>query len=231
MQPPPPFLLPPDDWRARLRGLLAGAGRQGRALAAVVLAALALAAVIWVRATPRTEPAELPGDPAGLPRLTAGPTAGTGPDAAPRPAAAPGRLLVHVAGRVLRPGLVELAAGSRVADAVAAAGGASRGADLDRLNLARRLTDGEQILVAARGQPSAAAAPQSAGQPTPAGPIDLNTATPEQLETLPGVGEVTAGRIVAYRTAHPFSSVAELRQVDGIGERRFELLKDLVTVG
>jgi competence protein ComEA len=247
MPPGPPFVLPPERWPDRLRGLLAGLGLQGRALALVALAALALAGVVWLRAAPRALPADPPGGTAGLPRLTSGPptsaAGGTAAGAGPAPATgaggpagvagAPGATLaVHVAGRVRRPGLRDLPGGSRVADAIEAAGGAAPGADLDRLNLARRLTDGEQVLVPARGEPLPAGA--AAGEGTggaPAGPVDLNTATAEQLETLPGVGEVTAERIIAYRTRHPFRSVADLRQVEGIGERRMELLADLVTVG
>src|SRR5215212_2748778 len=100
----------------------------------------------------------------------------------------------------------------------------------DAVNLARKLTDGEQVLIPGPGDrpplpPDAGAAPG-----TPTAPLDLNTATVEQLDTLPGVGEVTAGRIVAYRTAHPFTTVDELLEVPGIGQRRFEQLKDLVTV-
>jgi competence protein ComEA len=99
---------------------------------------------------------------------------------------------VHVAGRVRRPGMVRLAAGSRVQDAIRAAGGAAAGADLDAVNLARKLVDGEQVRVPARGEPAAAAAAGvagpggAAGAGTPAAPLDLNTATVEQLDTLPG---------------------------------------------
>jgi competence protein ComEA len=255
MPPGPPFVLPPERWPDRLRGLLAGLGLQGRALALVALAALSLAGVVWLRAAPRPEPFDPPGGTAGLPRLTSGPPAsaagGAEGAAGPAPAAGPvgatgaggpsgvagapgAALAVHVAGRVRRPGLRDLPAGSRVADAIEAAGGAAPGADLDRLNLARRLTDGEQVLVPARGEPLPAGAADpaaGAGGGAPAGPVDLNTATAEQLEALPGVGEVTAERIIAYRTRHPFRSVADLRQVEGIGERRMELLADLVTVG
>jgi len=214
--------MPPDGVRARLGALLAGAGRQRTAVAVLALAAVLAAGAVWARAAPR------PGAPADGP----GPAtaAQTLPRAARDPAATTGRVAVHVAGRVRRPGLVRLPAGSRVLDAVRAAGGTTPGADLDAVNLARKLVDGEQVRIPARGQ---AAAPPPAGVPgaQAAGPLDLNTATAEQLDTLPGVGEVTAGRIVAYRTAHPFTSVDELLEVPGIGQRRFEQLKDLVTVG
>jgi competence protein ComEA len=107
------------------------------------------------------------------------------------------------------------------------------GADLDAVNLARKLTDGEQIRVPAPGDPAppadAATAPGGPGT-NPSAPLDLNTATLEQLDTLPGVGEVTANRIITYRSAHPFTTVDELLEVPGIGQRRFDQLKELVTV-
>ncbi|HKF00606.1 MAG TPA: ComEA family DNA-binding protein [Actinomycetes bacterium] len=229
MHPQPPFVQPRDGWRGRLDVTLAALGRHARLTALAVLATTALAWLVWTRATPRPEPDGLP----------PGPAASTGPAVARDPApggepagGARARLAVHVAGRVRRGGLITLPAGSRVADALAAAGGAAPGADLDRLNLARHLTDGEQVLVPTRGAPAPATGPGAeAPGGTPTGPVPLNTATAEQLDTLPGVGAVTAERIVAYRSAHPFRSVEELQQVPGIGERRYATLKDLVTVG
>jgi competence protein ComEA len=234
MSQPPPFVLPPDGPRARVRAVLAGAGRQRVAVALLALAALVAAGAVWARATPRSDGAS-PGQDATapadqtLPRATPDPPAGAGRS----PAAGPSdRVAVHVAGRVRRPGLVRLPAGSRVHDAIRAAGGTTPGADLDAVNLARKLADGEQVRIPGPGDPAppdAAASPGSAAA-TPSAPLDLNTATTEQLDTLPGVGEVTAGRIIAYRTAHPFTTVDELLEVPGIGQRRFEQLKDLVTV-
>jgi competence protein ComEA len=136
-----------------------------------------------------------------------------------------------VAGRVRHPGLVRLPGGSRVQDAIRAAGGAASGADLDAVNLARKLTDGEQVRVPGPGDPAPPPPDAAAGVAGPSAPLDLNTASAEQLDALPGVGEVTAGRILAYRSAHPFTTVDELLEVPGIGQRRFEQLKDLVTVG
>jgi competence protein ComEA len=224
MSAPPPFVLPPDGWRARLGALLAGAARQRTAVALLALATLLGAGAVWLRAAPR--PAGPLDGPGGA---VAAQAAQTLPRAVPAEQAT-GRVAVHVAGRVRRPGLVRLAAGSRVQDAVRAAGGATAGADLDAVNLARKLVDGEQVRAPAHGEAAAAPAAQG-GEAVPAGPLDLNSATVEQLDTLPGVGEVTAGRIVAYRSAHPFTSVDELLEVPGIGQRRFEQLKDLVTVG
>jgi competence protein ComEA len=140
---------------------------------------------------------------------------------APVPAA---QLVVDVAGAVRRPGLYHLAAGTRIADAVTAAGGATAKADVTLVNLAAPLADGEQVLVPARG---VAAAPGSA--PSPAAPVDLNTANAEQLDALPGVGPATAQRIIDYRQAHgPFRSVEELEAVPGIGPAKVAQLKGLV---
>ncbi|HEX8858914.1 MAG TPA: ComEA family DNA-binding protein, partial [Actinomycetes bacterium] len=153
--------------------------------------------------------------------------------------AAGATIAVDVVGRVQRPGLVRLPQGSRVADAIEAAGGTTGGAELEAVNLARKVVDGEQIRIPRHGEASPAAgggaAPATGAAPAgdpgqPGVPIDLNTATAEQLDTLPGVGEVTANQIIAYRSEHPFRSVDDLRQVPGIGDRRFDLLKDLVTV-
>jgi competence protein ComEA len=137
-----------------------------------------------------------------------------------------GRVVVDVAGRVRHAGLVTLPAGSRVADAIRAAGGARPGTDLTSLNLARKLVDGEQILV---GVPGAAVA--TSGSPGPANPVNLNTATASELDQLPGVGPVLAQRIVDWRTAHGgFTSVSQLRQVTGIGDSKFADLQPLVRV-
>jgi competence protein ComEA len=244
MSQPPPFVLPPDGPRARVRAVLAGAGRQRVAVALLALAALLGAGVVWARATPR-----LAGPPTGqdmvapadqtLPRAAPDPgsaggssaAAGSSGDAGSGAAGPSEQVAVHVAGRVRHPGLARLPAGSRVQDAIRAAGGPTPGADLDAINLARKLTDGEQVRVPGPGDPAPPPPPDGASGPaTPSAPLDLNTATVEQLDTLPGVGEVTAGRIVAYRSAHPFTTVDELLEVPGIGQRRFEQLKDLVTV-
>ena len=229
MSQPPPFVLPPEGRGARVRAVLAGAGRQRVAVALLALAAVAGAGIVWARATPR-----LAGGPGGQgPVAPADQTLPRAAPAAPPETGPRDRVAVHVAGRVRRPGLVRLPAGSRVHDAIRAAGGATAGADLDAVNLARKLTDGEQVRVPGPGDP--APTPEGGTTPgslggTPSAPLDLNTATPEQLDTLPGVGEVTANRIIAYRSAHPFTAVDELLEVPGIGQRRFEQLKDLVTV-
>jgi competence protein ComEA len=137
---------------------------------------------------------------------------------------------------VHRPGLYRLRDGSRIADAVRRAGGARRTADLAALNLAAPLVDGIQILVPSRTPATAGAsssggrAPGSAGAGTPALHVSLSSATVEDLDQLPGIGPVTAQKIVDYRTAHgPFASVDDLDAVPGIGPTRIEQLRDLVT--
>ena len=141
------------------------------------------------------------------------------------------RVVVDVVGAVRRPGLYRLLQGARIADAVARAGGATPKADLALINLAAPLADGEQVVVPVRGAaaPGAGpAAPGSAGA-APAGPVHLNTATLEQLDSLPGVGPVTAQKILDYREKHgAFSSVDELDAVPGIGPARLDTLRDLV---
>ena len=147
------------------------------------------------------------------------------------PAAAP-RLVVYVVGAVRRPGLYRLADGSRVADAVARAGGLTRKADPAGVNLAAPLADGEQLVVPTRLPRAVAAAegaPVPGGSAARAGPVQLSIATAEQLDALPGVGPVTAQKIIDYRAEHgAFRSVDELDEVPGIGPARVDQLRDLV---
>lgn len=181
---------------------------------------------------------------------------GAGPGSAATPAAGsaadgqePVRLLVHVVGEVREPGVVELPSGARVVDALEAAGGATERADLGAVNLARPVLDGEQVWVGAPGEEpplgvgspaagslGAAGAAGGSGAVDAAGQapglVDLNTATQEALESLPGVGPVTAGRILAWREENGrFTDVSELLEVSGIGERTLEQLEPLVSVG
>ena len=137
------------------------------------------------------------------------------------------RVVVDVVGAVRRPGLYRLAQGSRIADAVTRAGGATAKADLAQVNLAAPLADGEQVVVPRRGAAVAAAGSSSAAGP--AAPVQLSTATLEQLDSLPGVGPVTAQKILDYRQKHgAFQSVDELDAVPGIGPKRLEQLHELV---
>ena len=150
--------------------------------------------------------------------------------AALRAEPAPARLLVvHVVGAVANPGLYRLKDGSRVDDAVRRAGGATPKAALQLLNLAAPVADGQQVVVPVRGAGGGAASGAPGAPGAPAGKVHLNTATLEQLDALPGVGPVTAQKILDYRaTKGAFSSVEELDAVPGIGPARLESLKDLV---
>ncbi len=137
-------------------------------------------------------------------------------------------LVVDVVGAVRHPGLYRLPRGSRVAAAVARAGGLTRRAERTAVNLAAPLADGQQVVVAARGSPAGAAGAASAAA-APSGPVSLSSASAEQLDTLPGVGPVTAQKIVSYREEHgPFTSVAQLDAIPGIGPARLDELRGLV---
>jgi competence protein ComEA len=141
-----------------------------------------------------------------------------------------GRLVVHVAGAVRRPGVYRLAAGSRVVDAIHRAGGARRRADLSALNLAAKLEDGRQVLVPVRGA-SAAAGGSGVAAPAEGQPLDLNTASAEQLDQLDGIGPGMAAAILKYREQHGgFGSIEELGEVPGIGEKRLASLREQVRV-
>ncbi|MFN2469128.1 MAG: helix-hairpin-helix domain-containing protein [Gaiellaceae bacterium] len=149
----------------------------------------------------------------------------------PPPTLAVTPLVVHVVGAVRRPGLYRLRQGDRIADAVTRAGGPTRTADLTLVNLAAPVADGTQVVVPRRARPVAAGGPEgSAPEPqAPAGPVHLNTATLEELDALPGVGPVTAQKILDYRAENgAFSSVEELDAISGIGPARLEELRRLV---
>ena len=226
-------------WLARVR---ADPGRAG----AIALAAIAaIAVLVTVFTLMREQPA--PVMSAKLPPVDMAATASRGPSAGP--STRPNQpLVVSVVGLVHTPGLVTLAPGARIADALKAAGGSTDGADTSGLNMARRVDDGEQIVVGmapVKGQPAvlgssvspgSAAPDPSSSTPRPAkgaptALINLNTATVEQLDTLPGVGPVRAAAIVAWRNANgKFTSVDQLGEVDGIGPGRLEKLRPLVRV-
>ncbi|MBH0247223.1 ComEA family DNA-binding protein [Streptomyces cavourensis] len=219
------------------------APRTVAALTLVLLVAVGLAAFhFWsVRPQEVRAPEAVAEDPlragagagAGAGGAVPRPVAGAPPSPPPEPA---GEIVVDVAGKVHRPGVQRLPAGSRVADALRAAGGVRAGADVTGLNRARVLMDGEQVRVglpqapadqAASGTTGGAAG--ASGPSGPAAPLSLSTATKEQLETLPGVGPVLAQHIIDHRTeSGGFRSVDELRQVSGIGDRRFADLRPLV---
>ena len=158
---------------------------------------------------------------------TSSPTPPFRPAAAPAPAAARPLLVVDVVGAVRRAGLRRVPQGSRIADAIARAGGVTRRADLAQVNLAAPVADGQQIVVPSRGSP--AALPGGGVVAASGAPVSLSIATAEQLDSLPGIGPVTAQKIVAYREQHgAFHSVAELDAIPGIGPARLDELKGLV---
>ncbi|MEU8886495.1 helix-hairpin-helix domain-containing protein [Streptomyces sp. NPDC048442] len=177
--------------------------------------------------------APLPTPPRAQPSPGPAPARASAPGAVQAPQAPGGSVVVvDVSGKVRHPGVHRLPAGSRVADALRVAGGVKSGTDTDGLNRARVLTDGEQVVVGgpAPPPPDAGAGPGAGTGGVPqTGPVSLNSATVEQLDTLPGVGPVLARHIVDYRTQHGgFRSVEELREVNGIGDRRFTDLQNLV---
>lgn len=220
-------------------------------IGAAVVVVLAIAAMAWrvTTATAISEPVTtgFTSSPAGTapageppPQSPAvSPTqapAGGGPTGQARP-----HLVLHVIGRVAKPGVVTVPDGARVQDVVQAAGGAVKGADLAAVNLARRALDGEQLIIPAVGEvPRQQPTPNGAVPPAPApapmsgaasAPIDLNTADQPTLETLPGVGPVLAARIIAWRDEHGrFTSVQELSEVTGVGEKRYAELAPRVRV-
>ena len=221
--------------RAWLAAVRADPGRAGGfALAAIAL----LAVLITVFTLARNRPA--PVVSADLPPVQMVSTATPGPSSSTAPGSQP--LIVSVVGLVRQPGLVTLTPHARVSDAVSAAGGPLDGADTLGLNLARQVADGEQIVVgiaAPSGRPAALGSsvggtPESGpggATAAPSGPVNLNTATAEQLDTLPGVGPVTTAAIVAWRATNgSFTSVEQLAEVDGIGPARLAKLRSLVRV-
>jgi competence protein ComEA len=228
--------LPVRSWTDRLASLH---DRPVVAVAGALLAVGLLVAAGLAFLGASSPPAQLT-----LPRAEAG---GAPLDGAPEtsaPATTPVTVTVHVAGQVRSPGVYALPSGGRVADAVVAAGGTAAEADVEQLNLAARVADGERVYVPRKGEtaPAVVAAPPAgagAGSGSgsgakvgaPAGPVDLNTATAEQLEALPGVGPATSKAILAYRSSHGrFRSVTELLEVPGIGPAKLEALRPLVKV-
>ena len=208
--------MPEGSIRERLAAL-----SRGELVGLVALLAVTIggAGLWYVRSLPRpVEVAEVPGPgDAPLPAASAGPS----PEVV---------ILVDVAGWVRRPGVYEFEEGARVIDAIDAAGGARSGALLESLNLAAPLADGIQILVPRQGE--TVAPPASGGAAAGvAGLINVNTATPTELEELPDVGEVIAQAIVDYRTENgPFTSVDQLLDVSGIGDATLENIRELVTL-
>lgn len=224
--------LPADlarGWSDRLR--LTGA--HVAAIAVVMAIAVGVAAWLAVRSdaepVPTVAPAVEPLTAQSTAAVPAPPTASATPGATP-PAA--GEVTVDVAGKVRRPGIAVLPPGSRVVDAVEAAGGARRGVELVSLNLARPLVDGEQILVGVAAPAGVVGSLGATAGPEGAGPlVNINTADLAALETLPGVGPVTAGAIESWRAEHGgFTAVEELLEVNGIGDATLAEIAPHVTI-
>lgn len=205
-------------------------------VAVLVAAGLAVTAWLVIRSDPGEPVPALPPAPASEPPAALVPDAGAAAGGgAPGAGAAGGEVTVDVAGKVRRPGIVVLDAGSRVVDALEAAGGARPKVDTTGLNLARVLVDGEQILVGAPAAPGGAAPPVGArppaGSPGTGSLVNINLATQTELEELPEIGPVTAQAIIAWREEHGgFSRVEELLEVDGIGDATLEQVAPHVTV-
>ncbi|MFE3291587.1 ComEA family DNA-binding protein [Rhodococcus sp. NPDC059234] len=245
---PRPDWLEPAAAPTRPRVRFAPGRRGVVALVVVGVAAAGVGAFGAWRERPVANPvAPLPAVETGAAQASEQP-APPAPTPAPDPVAPPAPdMVVSVVGLVHAAGLVHLPTGARIADALAAAGGAREGADLLGLNLAQKLADGDQVLVglsppdggavtvgsatvgAGASMPGVATAPGSG--PVPGGKVNLNTATAEQLDALPGVGPVTAAAIVSWRQSNGrFTDVEQLGEVDGIGPGRLQKLRDLVTV-
>ena len=215
-----------------LRAVLVSTGAGSHAAPAAAGASTAMGSPpTGAAASPAMNPATVP---------TTGPAAGPG-----GLSTTSGSVVVHVTGAVSRPGVVTLPPGSRVTDAINAVGGASAEADTQQLNLARVLTDGEQIRVPRIGEVLPDPAPQPGGATTPgartapgksgdggaSGTVNINTASASELEKLPGIGPALAQRIVEYRDSHgPFASVDSLTDVPGIGKAKLEGLREQATV-
>ena len=199
---------PLASWRDRIEELMSP--RTARLVAGVV----AVAALVGVALYARNAPARIA--PPAVPPVA-------------HASASPATVLVHVGGEVSAPGLYELPAGARVADALAAAGGPTAKADLDSVNLAELLVDGAKVVLARRG---AAPVPPPGALPSAApGPVDLNRATQAELEAIPGIGPVKAAAIVARReAAGPFMALEDLLEVDGIGPATLEAIRPYVTL-
>ena len=215
---------PPRTWRERIDELADATGTTpARILAGAGVVLAGVAGALWLLRPPADPPeAVLPYAPT---TVAPAPTSSTASEV----------LVVHVAGAVRSPGLHELPPGSRVADAIAAAGGLTEAADGARINLAAPIVDGARVYVLAVGEQEPAVAvgatPAPGGGGAPVGPIDLNTADAEALDSLPGVGPATAAAIIEHRTkAGPFTSVDQLLDVPGIGEAKLEAIRDLVRV-
>lgn len=249
---PPELVRPafPPTWRNRVAGMAEALDLSPIRLIAglVVIAALLFGGWRLLEAPPppiemqlpmaTTAPAGVPADPAsGGPTTTAGAGADAGAGAGPSTAA--GEVVVHVAGAVAGPGVQRLPAGARVVDAIDAAGGVAADADVGRVNLAAPLEDGQQVYVPKAGEAFSGVAGSAngggggggGGDGASARIVDLNTATAEELDELPGVGPAIAQAIIDHRSTNgPFGTVEELLEVRGIGQAKLEEIRPRVTL-
>lgn len=242
---------PGDADTRRIVGHLLGRARRlasrtgfglGRCLAGASGLVLALLVGLWLLRDPQPSPEQSiplagsqPPTQVDPPPTAAGATPATDPPASTTPS----RVVVHVAGAVMAPGVYVLDAGVRVDEAIRAAGGPAPDADLDALNLAAPVADGERVYVVTAGEvePAVVGPNPAAGSPGPVasslppGPVDVNRADAAELDALPGVGPATAQAIIDHREANgPFASVDELEQVRGIGPAKLDAMRSLVTV-
>lgn len=231
----------PLTWRERVREWAEAIDLTPGRLVGGAVVLFVLGMVGWKLLEPPDPPPEMrlpmvsssvPPDPGGgVGRGGSGPGGRTSMAATPASTSTPVEVVVHVAGAVASPGVQHLPAGTRVVDAVEAAGGAAPDADLGRINLAATLQDGQQVYVPRSGEPIP---PSVAGELGPAqsrGPLDLNEATAEDLDKLPGIGPSIAQAIVDHRTRHGrFTTIDQLLDVRGIGQAKLDELRDLVVV-
>lgn len=233
---------PPSSVADRLRTWVEWVGL-GRVVATAVVVIAVLAAAYWlVKPPPATSESKLPYAGASTTATTeVGPstTSESGPETTPAPTV---EVVVHVAGAVKAGGVYRLDAGARVLDALAAAGGMTTDADEDAVNLAAPVSDGERVYVPRIGQAvpvvvtgagggSAGSGEGGGTDTTPSGPVNVNSASADELDSLPGVGPATAAAIIAHRDQYgPFGSIEDLADVRGIGPSKLDALRGLVTV-
>lgn len=236
---------PPEDAAPRLAAPVRDVLDFGRDHLALVLVAgvvaIGIAVTYLTRAQAHTVPLDV-ATPALSAPATTGPDSsspgGVTPSAAPNASATPRTIVVQVLGPVRKPGVITVPEGTRVNEAIARCGGLTSAAEPGQLNLAAILHDADQVVIGTRSNPGSSvrngsqsvapegSAPESAGQP-----VDLNSATAEQLDQIPGVGPITAQKILAWRDQHGrFSAVAELREIDGIGAKTFARIAPYVRV-
>jgi competence protein ComEA len=222
--------LPAEPWwRPAVDAVVERVPRSPRGIAALVLAAVVVAVVVAVSVRPAGAPTGRIED--SLPRATPARSSRAAAGASTAPAdPTTDELVVHVAGAVNHPGVHTVKPGSRIVDAIAAAGGAAPDAEVDLLDLAAKVSDGQRIYVPRQGDDPALAGGGGDDGGNGSGPVNVNLASADELDALPGVGPSLAAAIIEYRQRHgPFSSVDQLLDVPGIGESKLASLRPKVT--